>query len=70
MKETIQPSKIWERILETGDLDELEFLLRLVLTDEESIQVILRKLADFTFPENTNIGIQVAIDPTNFMKNA
>ena len=41
---TIKQSKIWERILETGDIEELNFLLRLVIEDEESIQVILKKL--------------------------
>ena len=48
---TIKPSKIWERILETGDIEELNFLLRLVIEDEESIQVILKKLSDFVEPE-------------------
>ncbi len=48
---TIKPSKIWERILETGDIEELDFLLRLVIEDEESIQVILKKLSDFVEPE-------------------
>lgn len=47
MKQTIKPSKIWERILETGDIEELNFLLRLVIEDEESIQVILKKLSAF-----------------------
>lgn len=43
----IKQSKIWERILETGHLDELEYLLRLVIFDEESIQVILKKFQIF-----------------------
>lgn len=47
MEQTIKPSKIWERILETGDIEELNFLLRLVIKDEESIQVILKKLSEF-----------------------
>ena len=38
---------IWKRILETTDLQELEMLLRLVLTDEESIQVILNKVKNY-----------------------
>ncbi len=55
---TIKPSKIWERILETGDIEELNFLLRLVIEDEESIQVILKKLSDFVEPEmEVNIKI-------------
>lgn len=55
---TIKPSKIWERILETGDMEELNFLLRLVIEDEESIQVILKKLSDFVEPEmEVNIKI-------------
>lgn len=55
---TIRPSKIWERILETGDIEELNFLLRLVIEDEESIQVILKKLSDFVEPEvEVNIKI-------------
>lgn len=55
---TIKPSKIWERILETGDIEELNFLLRLVIEDEESIQVILKKLSDFIEPEmEVNIKI-------------
>ncbi len=70
MEENIKPARIWERILETGNLEELEFLLRLVLTDEESIQVIIKKLANFETLENTNIGIKVAIDKTLFEKNS
>ena len=55
---TIKPSKIWEPILETGDIEELNFLLRLVIEDEESIQVILKKLSDFVEPEmEVNIKI-------------
>ncbi len=55
---TIKQSKIWERILETGDIEELNFLLRLVIEDEESIQVILKKLSDFVEPEvEVNIKI-------------
>lgn len=55
---TIKQSKIWERILETGDIAELNFLLRLVIEDEESIQVILKKLSDFVEPEvEVNIKI-------------
>ena len=51
-------NKIWERILETGDIEELNFLLRLVIEDEESIQVILKKLSDFVEPEmEVNIKI-------------
>ena len=38
---------IWKRILETTDLQELEMLLRLVLTDEESIQEILNKVKNY-----------------------
>ena len=38
---------IWKRILETEDLQELEMLLRLVLTDEESIQLILNKVKNY-----------------------
>lgn len=45
--EPIKPAKIWERILISGDLDEINFLLHLVLNDEESIQVILDKLKHF-----------------------
>lgn len=46
--EPIKPSKIWERILVSGDLEEINFLLHLVLSDEESIKVILEKLKQFT----------------------
>jgi hypothetical protein len=59
MEQIIKPSKIWERILETGDIEELEFLLRLVISDEESIQVIIKKLSNFIEP---NIAIKVKID--------
>ena len=49
--EPIKPSKIWERILVSGDLDEINFLLHLVLTDEESIKVILERLKQFTIDD-------------------
>ncbi len=49
--EPIKPSKIWERILMSGDLDEINFLLHLVLTDEESIKVILERLKQFTIDD-------------------
>lgn len=39
---------IWKRILETTDLQELEMLLRFVLSDEESIQVILDKVRNYS----------------------
>lgn len=51
MEKTVKTSKIWERILETGDIEELNFLLHLVMEDEESIQVILKKLSDFVEDE-------------------
>lgn len=47
MEKTVKTSKLWERILETGNIEELNFLLHLVMEDEESIQVILKKLSDF-----------------------
>ena len=49
--EPIKPSKIWERILVSGDLDEINFLLHLVLTDEESIKVILERLKQLTIDD-------------------
>lgn len=56
---TIKASKIWERILETGSIEELDFLLHLVLLDEESIQVILKKLSQFIEEEPLKIKVQV-----------
>lgn len=53
-------SQIWERILETGDIKELENLLRLVIDDEESIRVIVNKLADFEV-DNTSKCINITI---------
>lgn len=58
MEKTIKPSKIWERILETGDIQELNFLLHLVVEDEESIQVILKKLHDFV-EEEVEVKIKI-----------
>lgn len=55
----IKPSKIWERILETGNIEELDFLLHLVLADEESIQVILKKLSQFVEEDSLKIKVQV-----------
>lgn len=55
----IKPSKIWERILETGNIEELDFLLHLVLSDEESIQIILKKLSEFVEEEPLKINVQV-----------
>lgn len=55
----IKESKIWERILKTGNIEELDFLLHLVLTDEESIQVILKKLSEFVEDETLKIKVQV-----------
>lgn len=55
----IKQSKIWERILETGDLEELNFLLHLVLNDEESIIVILNKLSKFV-KEESSISFKVS----------
>lgn len=56
--EPIKPSKIWERILVSGDLEEINFLLHLVLSDEESIKVILEKLKQFTFDlEDVRVNI-------------
>lgn len=57
--DTIKASKIWERILETGSIEELDFLLHLVLSDEESIQVILKKLSQFIEEEPLKIKVQV-----------
>lgn len=57
---TIQPSKIWERILETGNLEEIDFLLHLVLDDEESIHVIVRKLSQFIQDEPLKVQVQVS----------
>ncbi|MBE6147726.1 MAG: hypothetical protein E7168_05310 [Firmicutes bacterium] len=55
----VKSSKIWERILETGNIEELDFLLHLVLSDEESIQVILKKLSSFVEEEPLKIKVEV-----------
>jgi len=55
----IKESIIWERILKTGNIEELDFLLHLVLTDEESIQVILKKLSEFVMDESLKIKVEV-----------
>lgn len=56
---------IWKRILETEDLQELEMLLRLVLTDEESIQLILNKVKNYN---NNDIQINLTISNYNNKK--
>ncbi len=56
---------IWKRILETEDLQELEMLLRLVLTDEESIQLILNKVKNYN---NNDIQINLTISNCNNKK--
>ncbi len=56
---------IWKRILETEDLQELEMLLRLVLTDEESIQLILNKVKNYN---NDDIQINLTISNCNNKK--
>lgn len=56
---------IWKRILETEDLQELEMLLRLVLTDEESIQLILDKVKNYN---NNDIQINLTISNCNNKK--
>ena len=56
---------IWKRILETEDLQELEMLLRLVLTDEESIQLILNKVKNYN---NNDIQINLTISNCNNRK--
>ena len=53
---------IWKRILETTDLQELEMLLRLVLTDEESIQVILNKVKNY---HSSDVEINLTITRCN-----
>lgn len=42
---------IWKKILETTDLEELEMLLKLVISDEEARKVILDKVKNY---ENIN----------------
>ncbi len=55
-------SEIWRRILETGDIKELEYLLRLVIHDDESIRVIIDKFSDFlNEPIEFPLKIQVNI---------
>ncbi len=56
---------IWKRILETEDLQELEMLLRLVLTDEESIHLILNKVKNYN---NNDIQINLTISNCNNKK--
>lgn len=53
---------IWKRILETTDLQELEMLLRLVLTDEESIQLILNKVKNY---HSSDVEINLTITGCN-----
>lgn len=53
---------IWKRILETNNLQELETLLRLVITDEESIQLILNKVKNYN---NNDVEINLKISNYN-----
>ena len=39
-------AEIWERILTTGDIRELEILLNLVIKDEDSKHVFLQKVSE------------------------
>lgn len=39
-------SEIWERILTTGDIKELEVLLNLVIKDEDSREIFLQKVKE------------------------
>lgn len=39
-------AEIWERILTTGDIKELEILLNLVIKDEDSKHVFLQKVSE------------------------
>jgi hypothetical protein len=55
----IKESKIWERILETGNLEEINFLLHLVLDDEESIRVIVDKLENFC---NSDVDVTLNVE--------
>ena len=45
-KQISKEAEIWEEILTTGDIHELEILLDLVIKDEDSKQIFLQKVKE------------------------
>ncbi len=45
-KQISKEAEIWEKILTTGDIHELEILLDLVIKDEDSKQIFLQKVKE------------------------
>lgn len=54
---------VWKKILETTDLEELEMLLKLVISDEEVREVILDKVKNYEsmneFDKKINLTINI-----------
>lgn len=56
---------VWKKILETTDLEELEMLLKLVISDEEVREVILDKVKNYEIMNEFDKKINLTINICN-----